>query len=257
MIFSLVACGADEDGEAGFFEKLTHQHDFKAATCTDGETCDCGEEKGEPLGHRFDDATCTTPKVCIRCQAEEGEPLGHDFDDATCMEAAKCKICGEIDGEPLGHNYVDNVCSVCDEVDPDSLPVGLENKVVIDSKHCDFLDGEFVDTYGNAYDNACHFYYIGNTDSSKAIFNINKEYKTFTASIAGCPDASSEAEMIVYVYVDDVLKYTSKPFDKTDYLIDFSVDISGGRKLTIKTGLKSGYWGDACLSIVNAELYKK
>ena len=47
--------------------------------------------------------------------------------------------------------------------------------------------------------------------------------------------------MLIQIYVDDVLKYTSPQFGKTSGRIDFKVDVTGGQKLTIKAGLASGH----------------
>ena len=51
----------------------------------------CGETEGEALGHKWNDATCTTPKTCSVCGETEGDALGHDFVDG------KCSRCGEKD----------------------------------------------------------------------------------------------------------------------------------------------------------------
>lgn len=52
-----------------------HIHSFKAATCTVPKTCSCGETEGSANGHRWVDATYTSPKKCSVCDATEGNPL--------------------------------------------------------------------------------------------------------------------------------------------------------------------------------------
>lgn len=42
-------------------------------------------------GHRFSDATCTTPKSCIVCMHSEGDALGHNYYNG------QCKRCGQED----------------------------------------------------------------------------------------------------------------------------------------------------------------
>ena len=58
------------------------------------------------LDHSWNDATCTAPKSCSRCDATEGEALGHTevvdaAVDATCITAGKtegkhCSVCNEV-----------------------------------------------------------------------------------------------------------------------------------------------------------------
>lgn len=43
----------------------THTHDFSAATCTEPEKCSCGTVGSPPLGHNYDNGTCT------RCLAQD------------------------------------------------------------------------------------------------------------------------------------------------------------------------------------------
>lgn len=52
-----------------------HTHSFTAATCTKPRTCSCGETEGTAKGHRWEDATYTTPKKCSACGITEGNPL--------------------------------------------------------------------------------------------------------------------------------------------------------------------------------------
>ena len=72
-----------------------HEHSFKPSDCENPQICDCGATRGEPVGHSWDKASCTTPKTCFACGITEGEALGHSF--------------------------VDGVCSVCFEHDPEMI----------------------------------------------------------------------------------------------------------------------------------------
>ena len=81
-----------------------HMHKWVDATCTEPKTCsECGETKGEPLGHDFADATCTEPKKCIRCGEVQGDPLGHNVKDWITTTKPTCTNPGERTG----------TCSVC------------------------------------------------------------------------------------------------------------------------------------------------
>lgn len=53
--------------------------------------------------HEWSEATCTTAKVCSKCEKQEGEPLGHSWNEATCTEPKTCTTCKEIEGSELGH----------------------------------------------------------------------------------------------------------------------------------------------------------
>ncbi len=56
--------------------------------------------------HDWEQATCTTPKICKTCKQTQGEPLGHAVEDlpgrtATCIETGltdgkKCSVCDEL-----------------------------------------------------------------------------------------------------------------------------------------------------------------
>ena len=87
-------------------------HDYEEATCTTARVCKrCGYIDGKPLGHDFSEPTCTEPATCSRCGATGTEALGHDYGNASCTEAAVCSRCGESTGEPLGHDYSEATCT--------------------------------------------------------------------------------------------------------------------------------------------------
>ena len=100
-------------------EVEVHEHSFAAATCTAPETCECGEERGEALGHTWVDANCTAAKTCSVCGATEGEALGHTWVDADCDTPKTCSVCAATEGEALGHDFKDGACSRCEAEDPD------------------------------------------------------------------------------------------------------------------------------------------
>ncbi|MBR6808201.1 MAG: hypothetical protein IKM46_07465 [Clostridia bacterium] len=52
-------------------------------------------------GHRANDATCTTPSVCVDCGMWFAPEKGHDFTPATVDSPMRCKICGVSVGEPV------------------------------------------------------------------------------------------------------------------------------------------------------------
>lgn len=83
-----------------------HTHEWQEATCTTPKTCiKCNETEGEALGHTWTEATCIAPKTCSVCGETEGEALGHTLTEANYQQAATCEICKETVGEPLQADY--------------------------------------------------------------------------------------------------------------------------------------------------------
>lgn len=111
-----------------------HVHDFLFAGCMEPKRCLCGETEGEPLGHSWEDATCTAAKYCTVCELTEGEPAGHRWEKATCTEPKHCAHCDLTDGKPAGHQWKDatytkpRTCAVCNLTSgsPKEVP-GKEN----------------------------------------------------------------------------------------------------------------------------------
>ena len=74
--------------------------------------CDCS--------HEWQEATCTAPKTCAKCQETEGEPIAHNWQDATCAAPQTCTVCQETEGEVLAHSYgrwlldAESMYRVCD-----------------------------------------------------------------------------------------------------------------------------------------------
>ena len=137
-------------------------------------------------------------------------------------------------------------------------PVNLNTLHIIDhSEDFSVRDGIFVDSFGNSYDGSFHFKYVGFPNQEDyAIFNLKGECTTFMGSIVACQATGSNEQMLIQIYVDNVLKYTSQQFGKTSEKIDFEVDVTGGKQLMIKAGLASGDWSRACFSIVDGKLTK-
>ena len=103
-------------------EKPEHTHYWIDATCTEPQTCECGQTRGKALGHNWIDADCTDAKRCSVCEITEGEPLGHNWIDADCTNAKYCSVCEIAEGEPIGHSYSEGSCTLCGEEDPDYTP---------------------------------------------------------------------------------------------------------------------------------------
>ena len=240
----------------------THTHSYSNATCTSPKKCSCGATAGTTLGHQFSSATCTSPKICSRCGITSGNALGHSYSAANCNSPKTCTRCGQTSGSALGHNYVNNKCSRCGKVDPDSLPVRLNDLHLIDSSFgntwhkYEYKNSAFTDSFGNVYDGA-HCYIGVLNEGQYSTHNLNGKYLNFTGSIVAMPNTSTAGTYSISIYVDGVLKYSKSQFSKTTGKTDFSINVKGGSALTIKVCMDSGN-GDSNMNvaIVNAQLTK-
>ncbi len=93
------------------FSACCLKHDWKEATCSEPRLCvKCGKTEGTALGHTWTAATCEAPKTCPVCGETEGAALGHHFLPATCTEAPTCAICAKKEGLATGHIWLDASC---------------------------------------------------------------------------------------------------------------------------------------------------
>ena len=83
--------------------------------------------KIDKLGHKWADATCTTPKTCSVCGTTEGDALNHTGGTATCTTQAVCSVCGQSYGAKANHSY-----SATYTVDRDPTCTDVGEK----SRHC-------------------------------------------------------------------------------------------------------------------------
>lgn len=87
-------------------------HKWTEATCTSPKTCShCDSTEGDPVGHKWTVATCDEPKTCSVCKITEGATLSHQWEDATCVEPKTCKLCNKKEGSALGHAWLNANCT--------------------------------------------------------------------------------------------------------------------------------------------------
>ena len=60
--------------------------------------------------HTWEDATCTTPKICIECSEIEGEALGHT------TELGKCERCQEFQGKDIFEEIISKVSKTTEKI---------------------------------------------------------------------------------------------------------------------------------------------
>lgn len=84
-----------------------HVHEWTEATCTSPRTClKCKDTEGVALGHQWKSATCTQPETCVRCGMTQGELAEHKWLAATYEAPETCQVCGTTQGEPLKISYI-------------------------------------------------------------------------------------------------------------------------------------------------------
>ena len=228
-------------------------HMYIDATCTTSKVCTrCNYVAHDALGHDFSSATCTSAQICKRCGEKQGMALGHDYSEATCNVPKTCKRCGGTDGVALGHTYAENICIRCGQIDPESLPVGLDKLHLIDAWGYTCSKDIFTDTFGNKYNNAAHVYRSGYlVHELYTIHNLNDKYSVFSGSIVAGNDMNNT--VAVNIYVDDVLKFSTSNFTRETGKVDFEIDVLNANKLKIVVSY-GGYLTH--VAIVNAELIK-
>ena len=128
ILLAVIACIMVVFGVLCGTHVICLKHDWRAATCTESETCSkCHRFQGEPLGHEWLKATCAEPETCSVCGETHGVALGHKWTEATCTEPEICSVCGETRGVALGHKWIEatctepEICSVCGETQGDAL----------------------------------------------------------------------------------------------------------------------------------------
>lgn len=240
----------------GVAEGKSLSHDYSSATCTTAKTCDrCGLVSGEALGHDFTAANCTNPEICKRCELAQGSALGHDFAEATCTAPETCKTCGATGAAAKGHTYTNDVCIRCGEVDPDSLPVGLEELHLMDSAYYEFVD-KITDSFGNEYEKAHIYEWPRMQDEPWSIHALSKKYSVFEGTIVAINSTEADIYIDIKIYVDDKLVYSYDDYTIIAGALDFSIDVSNASSIKIFFKDNQYYDHSGGIALVNAQLYK-
>ena len=103
-------------------------HEWQDATCTSPKTCiKCSQTSGEKLEHSWSAATCEMPEMCSVCGEIRAEAMGHDWTKADCENPKICNTCKKTDGQALGHDWAAATCDTpktcknCHETDGKAL----------------------------------------------------------------------------------------------------------------------------------------
>lgn len=86
-------------------------HQWQNASCVTPKTClKCGKTTGKAIGHDWMAASCAAPKTCCICGVTEGEKLSHTWQDATCLAPQTCSGCGITFGTTGDHEWLEETC---------------------------------------------------------------------------------------------------------------------------------------------------
>lgn len=74
--------------------------------------------------HKWEEATCVTPKTCSRCGETEGGLAKHTWEDTSCVSPTPCSVCGTLEGIPLTHQWRED-CKICVLCGADERPADI------------------------------------------------------------------------------------------------------------------------------------
>ena len=137
LILSLTSCGGDKECT----------HEWAEATCKTPKTCvKCNATEGGVGDHVYTDATCENAQECKYCGVWYGLSLGHKYDPATCYKPKTCQRCGKQVGE-VSHTYCDATCTdpiICENCGQQTgEPIGHSPVTVVVDPTCS-LDGAYI-----------------------------------------------------------------------------------------------------------------
>lgn len=88
------------------------------------------------------------------------------------------------------------------------------------------------DSYGNLHNG----YIMFNTSREEyAVYNLNKQFETFTASVVSTPYTISESIMNIKIFLDGKTAYTKNGIKKSDALASIKLDVTGVSVMKIVT----------------------
>ena len=137
LILSLTSCQGDK----------VCAHEWTDATCKTPRTCvKCNVTEGSVGDHVYTDATCENAQECKYCGVWYGLSLGHKYDPATCYKPKTCQRCGKQVGE-VSHTYCDATCTdpiICENCGQQTgEPIGHSPVTVVVDPTCS-LDGAYT-----------------------------------------------------------------------------------------------------------------
>lgn len=141
--------------------------------------------------HEWIEATCTTPKVCAKCEEASSAPMGHTWEAATCYMPKTCTACSLTEGTALEHTpgtwstendfincekYSEQRCTVCNLL---LQSVGRHVDSLVDNGIFIFTPTDFLERFTSIAKNKFpDFHYEIATDSESLWATIYYGNKT-------------------------------------------------------------------------------
>lgn len=200
---------------------VPHTHVWRDATCMAPETCSCGQERGEALGHDWIPGDCETPDTCSRCGATRGESSGHVWMEATFDYPEYCDNCGVTRGEALlmPFTWLPHIS--------DTNSPGSDKDVTI---------GDWDDPNGIVREQTIRFWLVdreGYHNSESTVYELSSQYRTINASAFLTDGTEPGGSAYVRVWGDGVLLCQSETVTEGN-IIYFSADVTGVQELTVE-----------------------
>lgn len=114
----------------------------------------------------------------------------------------------------------------------------LRDCVVIDSSYYEGQVALKKDSFGNLHDGAIR---LDASNNAYVLYNLNKQYVTFTGAFVAGEDTGSGGVLNVEIYCDDKLVYSKSGITKQTAQLDFSIDVSNVDVLKITTSNDGEY----------------
>lgn len=161
-----VACGTTQITAISGNNKYQVQiivadHNIMEETCTTPRICTrCNTVLSPELGHSFSVASCTTDSVCARCNKVVEQAYGHNMTTVSCTESAHCITCGYVEQEAYGHDYCevsctqDSVCSRCGDVRQKALGHDIQGGSCTESGVCSRCNKTISEATGHKWEKA-------------------------------------------------------------------------------------------------------
>lgn len=237
LLFSLCACGNEEAQNTTPTPTTGITESTQApTTATTTPTTTPATAAPTVCSHRWQDATCTTPKTCAICAETDGNPIGHNWDYATCTAPQTCTVCGATEGTANGHNYNKGVCTVCNAVDTNTPFTGntWTAYIVRPSDYGEAAMGEVLSVYSlmaTQLKGYAHKDYYSNAkyegDPFDSITYNGKTYYDFwfSSEMNGISwDDQGDTVTVAFPYLDPVLKFVLTRTGETQFTVTTSND---------------------------------
>ena len=166
----------------------------------------------------------------IRCHCPTTTRIGDIDLSGACRLDIKTSNAYESNGKSL--YLVETKFEKSGEVLPFTEWYSLRNTVLIDSHSYEATKSLGVDSYGELHNGSLRF---DASHDSYALFNLNKQYHSFSASLAPGNDTSSDIKMDITIYCDDNVVFSEQGITRLDPKMAINLDVTDVGVLRVET----------------------